>query len=357
MPNLRVASWNLQNLFDTTASNIAADLEFTPEQGWDAEALDKKLTNLATVIQAMHGGQGPELLGIVEVETRALLEQLIGRTGLSHLQVAHVDSPDLRGIDTSLIYDERVFEPAGAPVGHVMHLRHRTRDVFQVPLKVKANGAVLHVFVNHWPSRSAGQYETEPLRIAVAENCARLLDGLVKFERNEYLAMPDSMATLDALNARFDSNAIFMGDFNDEPWSRSLVEYCLASKDLDHIEEPLKKAPAGDGSGRLHTPAPARYLDLRAYLFNCMAPLAGAADTGTLHFSGGTNTMNLLDQFLVSRGLLFGRSKLKMKLDSVRIFKAPSMTSGGKQRPIAFDKKTKKGTSDHFPIEAEIEVL
>ncbi len=77
MAVIKVASWNLQNLFDTTASDIAADLEFTPAQGWDAEALDKKLTNLATVIKAMHGGQGPDLLGIVEVETKELLEELI----------------------------------------------------------------------------------------------------------------------------------------------------------------------------------------------------------------------------------------------------------------------------------------
>ena len=88
MADIRVACWNLQNLFDTTASNIAADLEFTPEQGWTAEALDKKLTNLATVIKAMHGGQGPDLLGIVEVETKELLEQLILRTGLPNLTVA-----------------------------------------------------------------------------------------------------------------------------------------------------------------------------------------------------------------------------------------------------------------------------
>ena len=357
MADIRVACWNLQNLFDITASNIAADLEFTPEQGWTADALDKKLTNLAIVIKAMHGGHGPDLLGIVEVETKALLEELIQRTGLPNLKVAHVDSPDLRGIDTSLVYDEQLFDLAAPPVGHVMHLRHRTRDVFQVPLTVKANGAALHVFVNHWPSRSAGQYETEPLRIAVAENCARLLHSLVKFERDAFLALPDTAATLDTLNARFDTNVLFMGDLNDEPSSRSVVEYCLACKDLDHIEEPLKKATASDASGRQHTPAPARYLEQRAYLFNCMASLSGAADTGTLHFSQGTNTMNLLDQFLVSRGLLFGRSGLRIKRDSVRIFKAPSMTSAAKQRPIAFDKETKKGTSDHFPIEAQIEVL
>jgi len=357
MAVIKVASWNLQNLFDTVASDIAADLEFTPEQGWDAEALDKKLANLATVIKAMHGGQGPDLLGIVEVETKQLLEELIARTGLTHLKVAHVDSPDIRGIDTSLVYSSDLFEPEGEPIGHLMHLRHATRDVFEVPLVLKSNGVRLRAFVNHWPSRSAGQFETEPLRIAVAENCARLIDQLVKFPRSEYLARPDSAATLAELNERFDANAILMGDFNDEPFSRSMVDYLLAGKDVDHIEEPVKKASAADQPARQHTPVPSRYIELKAYLFNCMGPLAGASDTGTLVFSQGTNTMNLLDQFMVTRGLLFGRAGLKIKRDSVRIFKAPSMTTGGKQRPIPFDKKTKKGTSDHFPIEAEIEIL
>ena len=357
MAVIKVASWNLQNLFDTTASDIAADLEFTPAQGWDAAALDQKLTNLATVIKAMHGGQGPDLLGIVEVETKELLEQLIERTGLAHLKVAHVDSPDIRGIDTSLIYSGDLFELAGEPVGHLMHLRHPTRDVFEVPLMLKANGVGLRVFVNHWPSRRNGQFESEPLRIAVAENCSLLVDQMVKFTRSEYLAMPDTDATLAELNARFDANGIFMGDFNDEPFSRSVVDYLLAGKDVDHIEEPVKKATSADEPHRTHTPTAAHYLELKAYLFNCMGPLAGASDTGTLTFSEGTHTMNLLDQFMITRGLLFGRQGLQFKRDSVRIFKHPSMTTVGKQRPIAFDKKTKKGTSDHFPIEAEIEIL
>ncbi|HEU5297224.1 MAG TPA: hypothetical protein VFU71_20755 [Burkholderiaceae bacterium] len=357
MAVIKVASWNLQNLFDITASDIAADLEFTPAQGWDAEALDKKLTSLATVIKGMHGGSGPDLLGIVEVETKELLDELVARTGLAHLKVAHVDSPDIRGIDTSLVYSGDLFELGGQPVGHLMHLRHPTRDVFEVPLVLKSNGVGLRVFVNHWPSRRNGQFESEPLRIAVAENCARLVDQMVKFTRSEYLAMPDTDATLAGLNARFDSNGLFMGDFNDEPFSRSIVDYLLAGKDVDHIEEPVKKATATDHPARQHTPTPSGYLELKAYLFNCMGPLAGASDTGTLTFSQGTNTMNLLDQFMITRGLLFGRAGLKFTRDSVRIFKHPSMTSHGKQRPIAFDKETKKGTSDHFPIEAEIEIL
>ena len=357
MVKIKVACWNLQNLFDTNASDIAADLEFTPAQGWDAEALDKKLTNLAQIIKLMHGGQGPDLLGICEVETKELLEELVARTGLPNLKVAHVDNPDIRGIDTALIYSSDVFENDGAPIGHNIHFRHPTRDVFQVPLKVRNTKFRLQCFVNHWPSRSRGQYETEPLRIAVAENCAFLAQWVLKFKREEYLSKGDTAQTLEELNARFDTNVLFMGDFNDEPGSRSVVDYLLATKDIDHIEEVIKKAAAGAIPPRLHTPTPRDYLEQKAYLFNCMWPQAGLSDHGSLHFGQGVNTFNLLDQFCVSRGLLLGKSGLRMLLDSVRVFAAPPMATAQKRRPIGFDKKTKKGYSDHFPIEAEIEVL
>jgi hypothetical protein len=357
MATINVASWNLQNLFDITVSDIAADLEFTPENDWDAEALDNKLTNLAEIIKLMHGGQGPHLLGICEVENKELLDELVVRTGLPKLVVAHQDNPDIRGIDTALIYSSDVFEPDGEPVGHNIHFRFPTRDVFEVPLKVKSNDARLRVFVNHWPSRSRGQYETEPLRIAVAENCALLARDVLKFKHKDVVAMPDTAQTLQKLNERFDANVLLMGDFNDEPYSRSVVDYLLAAKDLDHIEEVIRKAPANAKPPRQQTPTVRSYLELKAYLFNCMWPQAGLSDHGSLHFSPGVNTFNLLDQFMISRGLLLGRSGLKMLLDTVRVFEAPPMASAQKKRPVAFDKKTKKGYSDHFPIEAQIDVL
>lgn len=357
MPKIKVASWNLQNLFDIDVSDIAADLEFTPAQGWDAEALDKKLTNLAQIIKLMHGGQGPDLLGICEVENKPLLDELVARTGLPNLAVAHTESPDIRGIDTSLIYSSAVFALDGEPVGHNIHFRHPTRDVFEVPLRVKSNGARLHCFVNHWPSRSQGQFESEPLRIAVAENCAFLVQDVLKFKYTDYVAMADSAQTLRDLNARFDTNVLLMGDFNDEPYSRSVVDYLLAAKDLDHVEEVIKKASAGAKPPRLQTPTVRDYLEQKAYLFNCMWPQTAQSDHGSLYFGQGVNTFNLLDQFMVSRGLLLGTAKLKMLQDTVRVFEAPPMVSAQKRRPVAFDKKTKKGYSDHFPIKAQIEVL
>jgi hypothetical protein len=124
---------------------------------------------------------------------------------------------------------------------------------------------------------------------------------------------------------------------------------------VDHLEEVIKK------SANRNLPSPKVYLGKSAYLFNCMWPLLGMPDEGTYYFSGSTNTMNLLDQFMVSRGLFFGLQGLKFKVDSVEIFKPDIMATGAKKRPkkFEFDENGIKtnGYSDHFPIQAIIETL
>lgn len=350
MSDIRIAFWNLENLFDTTASEIAADFEFTPEKGWDEAALDAKVTNLASVISLMFDGKGPDLLGVCEIENKAVAERLIAATGRGDYRLAHVDSPDVRGIDASLIYSTKVFKAPTHVAGHVVHLRYPTRDIFEVHLPVKANDAELLVLVNHWPSRRQGHYETEPYRITVAEHCGRLVDGLLKLSRAEFMALPDTAASLVKLNDRWNRNVLVMGDLNDEPYDRSVLQYLQGTKDLDHLEEEIKAGP-----GR-QIPEPRSYLSRRAYLLNCDWPLLATADQGTFFFPQATNSMNVLDQILVSRGLYYGQQKLRLALGSVEIF-APGEIRTPKGRPRPFDRKTKKGCSDHFPITGILQTL
>ncbi len=353
MPEIKAAFWNLQNLFDVTVSDIATDLEFTPAEGWTQAAMDAKIANLAEVIKLMHGGAGPDLLGICEIENGALAEKLIAATGRTDLQVVHADSPDLRGIDTCLIYSSAVFKkPLKAAVkSHAMHLRYPTRDIFEVELVVKATGQRLLVLVNHWPSRSQGKFETEPLRIATAERCGRVVDEHLRFNRADFMALPDTAATRQAIIDRWNRNILLMGDFNDEPFDRSILDSLQATKDMDRMEEDVKIAasknkPSSDG-----------YLGRKAHLFNCMWPHLGRADEGSYYFAGSTNTFSVLDQIIVSRGLLLGRQGLKIDPASVEIFRAPPMAGGVWKRPVAFDRATLKGYSDHFPVQCRIALV
>jgi hypothetical protein len=54
--------------------------------------------------ERLHGGLGPELLGVAEVEGDHVFEELIAETGNTHLKVVKDPSgtSDLRGIDVSL---------------------------------------------------------------------------------------------------------------------------------------------------------------------------------------------------------------------------------------------------------------
>jgi hypothetical protein len=204
MAEIKVAFWNVENLFDITASPIATDLEFTPEQGWTQEAFDLKVENVAAIIRQMHGGDGPDLLGLCEVENREVIERLLAEVDNPKYRVAHVESPDIRGIDCSLVYSTEVFsDPSPADMAaHLVHFRYPTRDIFQVRLQVKENDAELNVLVNHWPSRRVGPFESEPQRLTVAERCGQLVDQILKVDRKSYEAMADSAAGLAQLKAR-----------------------------------------------------------------------------------------------------------------------------------------------------------
>ena len=350
MPDIKVAFWNVENLFDTTVSEIAADLEFTPAQGWTQAAFDAKVKNLATVIKQLHGGAGPDLFGLCEVENKSVVEALLTEIGRADYQVAHVESPDIRGIDTTLVYSDKVFKKPKAKdiFGHLVHLRFATRDIFEVRLELKGSKTELVVLVNHWPSRRQGQYESEPLRITVAEHAGRIVDEHLKFTRREFIDVKPPL-TLADLNRRWNRNVLVMGDLNDEPIHRSVLDYLQGSKDLDHVEEEIK------GSGG-QPPDVKSYLGKQAFLFNAMWPQFAVPDRGTFYFSGATNSMNLLDQFMVSRGLYFGGQGLQFDPASVAIFNQPPVASP-RGRPIAFDRKKLTGYSDHFPITSRIRVL
>lgn len=63
MGTIAVAWWNLENLFDTDDDPISQDFESTKANGWTDEVYAAKRANLAAVLNRLHDGHGPELLG------------------------------------------------------------------------------------------------------------------------------------------------------------------------------------------------------------------------------------------------------------------------------------------------------
>jgi predicted extracellular nuclease len=166
---------------------------------------------------------------------------------------------------------------------------------------------------NHWPSRIGGTFDSEPYRIMAAENLAYFHQRIV--ETNDK-----------------NVSVIAMGDFNDEPFNRSIMDYAISTNNSAQLKRARKPK-----------------------FYNLMWPLL-AKGIGTYYY-GGTSSM--LDQMMVSKGFLFRNSRLAIKQNSIKVEKIPDMASRGK--PCRFGRPSKKksynenGFSDHFPISVIIE--
>lgn len=351
MPTLRVAWWNLENLFDTVDDPISRDFEFTPEHGWTEAAYAAKRANLAAALDELHGGQGPELLGVAEVEGDAVFADLLAAMDNAHLKVVEdpAGTSDLRGIDVSLAYDERKLSVVERR-SHVVHLRYMTRDIFEVVFELVETGERLVVIASHWPSRRLGRLESEPLRIAVAENIAFLVRDhlLVDSITYEQLRADGDLA---AVREKWETPVLLLGDFNDEPPDRSVVDHLQASSELDRVTGPTNDIDAF----RAQT---ADYRETDAFLYNPCWRFLAPENLGSFFISSTpagevfANRYQVLDQLIVSRGLL-KPSGLRLDLDSVDLVRAPSVaTPSG--RPRRFDRNTGKGTSDHLPLVATL---
>jgi predicted extracellular nuclease len=197
---LYLATWNIENLFDTRDDpSVAGDEEFTPQgtARWTRERLEIKLANLAKVISRMNHQRGPDLLGLAEVENRWVLERLVETLAplKRNYRIVHQDSPSDRGIDCAIIYDADRLSLRLSSF-HLVEAEN-TRDIVEAAFQ--AGGGTLRVFMNHWPSRSTNP---ESRRIEAARTLRRRLDEIL---------------TLDPK-----ADIVVLGDLNDYPTNDSV---------------------------------------------------------------------------------------------------------------------------------------
>lgn len=309
--------WNVENLFDADDDpDNPGDDEFLPAREWDAARYGRKLAHLAEVVAALDC----HILGFAEVENRRVLEDLIRQPGLHELgyQVAHLDSPDKRGIDVALIFRAPV-QPIDATSPCELHpipIDPPTRGVLEVKLAV--NGHPLHVLVNHWPSRRGGTDSTESLRLTAAATCRSIVKRIV-----------------DATSGR-DADVILMGDFNDDPYDASIINGLNAVRSRNAV---LNREQ--DGPYRL---------------YNASWKFFGQPDVGTLYYNQEW-VWNIFDQCIVSRGLL--KSDGFELIDESLAIHAPAKIRDKYGRPLRFRKggsEWNEGYSDHLAIHGRLRV-
>lgn len=309
----RIAFYNVENLFDTIDDPIKPDDDFTPEgrQQWSKARYFAKLLKIAKVVEGM---EHPAFIGMCEVENKSVLEDLVSRPALSNRAygIAHYESPDYRGIDVALLYDQKQFklEKSGTirinfPAEIVED--YTTRDILMVEGTFQKEHQ-LYLFVNHWPSRRGGLKESEPKRTYVAEQLKKAVDSLFNINPNAQI--------------------VIMGDFNDETDNKSITEVLNAQQTDTNI-------------------APQQ-------LYNCFAKF-DQAKKGSYNFRGN---MNMLDQIIVSSALM---EESNLSVDNPTIFKQDWMIYKGKKYGDAPNRtfggpNYYGGISDHFPVYVDLRV-
>ncbi len=308
-----VGFWNFENLFDIEDDPAISDEEYTPtgSKSWTAEIYSSKLDKLAQVVAELGTEVTPDgiaLLGVAEVENRKVLEDFVKHPSVAdrNYDIVHYDSPDRRGIDVALLYQPKYFDVSNSKALPVLlfnadSTRKYTRDVLMVSGVFDEDE--LHVFVNHWPSRSGGEQASQRYREASAIVVRKAVDSLLQI---------NSQAKI-----------VIMGDLNDDPVSPSV-------KKILNTERKVTKL---DGNK----------------LFNPMEDFFRKG-IGTLAYR---DAWNLFDQIIISSALVQPNNGYQFL--KAHVFNEPYMVQKEGQFK-GYPLRTHAGSqylggySDHFPV-------
>lgn len=313
----RAMFYNVENLFDTVDDPLKNDDEFLPggAMRWNDWKYWEKLKNITRVVTAVGEMSSPSLVGLCEVENDSVLYDLTKRSPLrvQGYEFVVTDSPDERGIDVALLYQPHHFSLIKKNEYRISFTRkdaRSSRNILHVEGRV-INGDTLDVFVVHPPSRYGGQLESEPQRL----DAARLLRCKV-----------DSIFEIKST-----PNILIMGDFNDYPHNKSLHSVlkarCIKSKISDKE------------------------------LYNLFFHRQKERNFGTYYFQG---RWGILDQILVSGGMLSEKSSIYVKSGEAKVFKAEFLLEEDKNTGVKKPFRTYLGPryvggfSDHLPVYVDL---
>ncbi|UFK98900.1 endonuclease/exonuclease/phosphatase family protein [Kaistella faecalis] len=297
-------------------NQILAD-DFTANSGknWNAEKYNQKMANVSKVLSELgrqYTNDNPAVIGLVEVENRQVIEDLIKQPALakSNYGIIHHNSYDARGVDVGLIYQKGRFVVTDHYEKEIKTFnddgyRSYTRGVLVV--KGLLDGEKYAFFVNHWPSRSGGEARSYPRRAAAAT--------VLKTEMDRLRAEDPSI------------KLVAMGDFNDDPVSPSI------RKVLGAVGEPTQ----------LSDQSP--YYNLMNKMYKSGVATLGYRDAP-----------NLFDQMIASKNLhsteklSTGYSLFKTEVYAPAYLKnSEGQWKGYPLRSWDGDRFT-NGYSDHFPV-------
>jgi len=290
-----VMFWNVENFFDwEDGSRSSSDAEFSSNgaRRWTRHRFYKKCELIAKTVFYIAGLEGrlPDVIGLAEIENERVLNSLVASTLLRKCSYRTVTfpSPDPRGIDVGLLYNERTLRLDFARASGIWldgGERLLSRDILIAGFVRRQGGDSLALTINHHPSKYGGA-AAEPKRAAAVRQLAFIADSL------------------KAVGWHMQAH---VGDFNDTP-----------------------ESPVYDGlAGRME---------------NLAVPLSAAGE-GSIRFDG---RWELIDQAFVSRQ---AGHRARMKVVPVPFLTVKdSAHSGTKPLRTYSGPRYIGGVSDHYPI-------
>lgn len=312
-----IAFYNLENLFDTVNDPKVYD-EASPimeSKGDTSKIYQQKLANMARVIAQIGSKKthtAPAIIGVSEVENLRVLEDLIANDYLKKFNygIVHYDSPDFRGIDVALLYQKRYFKPVQSKnyelklANNKEGKKQTTRD--QLLVSGYLDDELIHIIVNHWPSRRGGQNKSSIKREKAAALNVKIIQEIQDENPN--------------------AKIITMGDFNDDPTDKSF-------KEVLKVKGKKSEMQPGD-------------------MYNPMENMHARG----LNTLGYRDNINLFDQILISSSLLDSDKKFTdYKMYKANIYNPRFLINkkgrykGYPYRSFSYGNFT-GGYSDHYPV-------
>lgn len=233
--NFVVGFYNLENLFDTYDDPVKNDAEYLPDgkNKWTPAKYKKKVSNMARVIKEMakENKCWHTLLGVAEIENRAVLEDLVMEPAIrdANYQIVHYDSPDRRGVDVALLYNPDEFtylDSESIPytfdsptIDFIMPKENqeyfKTRDVLMVHGLIA--GEEVAVYVAHLPSRAGDKKGSFQLR----DRGGEIIYEHAMMMQKKYPGI----------------KIMAMGDMNDNPTDTSMAKYLHGRETTEEVTD------------------------------------------------------------------------------------------------------------------------
>jgi len=301
----KVATYNVENLFDLQRDGTEYK-EFIPfSKTWNKKAFYSKLKNISTVINHLNA----DIIALQEVESQNALEALLNKT--SQYKYNHFIKKNTSSVGVAIL--------SKFPIQKIQKIvvdkyDKYARDILKATITIENKDII--IYVNHWRSKRA----SESKRIVYATSLKRELDSLDN--SSDYIILGD-------LNSNYDEYLTFKYDKKlNDTYGITGINQVLNTTINENF---IKKTNILDWKNNVHYNL---WLDLEK------------EERFSSKFRGENNTP---DNIIISSGL-FDSQNISYVNNSFAVFKAKYLFK--KQKIYRWDSKTFEGYSDHLPIYA-----